>query len=289
VTAKDNDTGSGTADTFAAEAADFLGQKIDAPPAVVLVLGSGMGDLADRVEHGVSIPYAGIPHFPSTTVPGHTGRLVIGKLGGRRVLVVQGRFHLYEGHPIDKVVLPVNVAARLGAQCLFVTNAGGGIRKGFHPGTLMWITDHINWTGAPTRRPTFPGERTADALESLARGSGACYDAAWTDRAANCADALGIPTERGTYLWTRGPSYETKAEIRAFRKLGADVVGMSTVPEVVAARRAGMAVIGLSTVTNLAAGLGGGSLDHSEVIETGRSVRHALERITAAVIETAPI
>jgi purine-nucleoside phosphorylase len=271
-------------------AADHIAARIGAPPEVAIILGSGLGGLADAVRDARSFIASDIPGYPSATVPGHEGRLVFGELGPRRVVVVQGRFHLYEGFPIDKVVFPVNLVRALGASCLFVTNASGGIRPGLTPGTLMWITDHINLTGEAAPPAITSGRLTKMRLSSSSlHASVPYYDVLWTRNASERATALGIPTRQGTYLWTRGPSYETRAEIRAFRTLGADVVGMSTVPEVVAAHLGGMKVIGISTVTNFATGLGSGTLDHSEVIEIGRSVRADLERLSLAVLETAPM
>jgi purine-nucleoside phosphorylase len=272
------------------ETAEFVASRTGSTPDVVMILGSGLGDLADSVESGVVLPYSSLPHFPRTSVAGHAGNLVAGRMSGRSVLVVRGRFHLYEGHAPERVVYPVAVAAALGARSLFVTNASGGIRPGFRPGTLMWISDHINWTGChPTAASTGnPGTSDVHDPRYLIRRTAPCYDAAWRNRAGERAREDGISTEEGTYLWTRGPSYETRAEIRAFRKLGADAVGMSTVPEVLEARRAGMRVIGLSTITNLAAGLGAGSLNHEEVIAAGQSVRRSMERLARIVLETAP-
>ena len=279
------------------EAVSYIRDRTDHSPDIALILGSGLGDLADAVTGAVSFASKDIPHFPNTTVRGHKGRLVLGSLGGRSVVVIQGRLHMYEGHSIPKVVFPLHLVHALGASCLFVTNASGGIQPGFRPGTLMWITDHINWTGECLSNKIAPDTVAAASMSTglvehplmgRIRESVDYYDDAWTRRAALQADALGIPTRRGTYLWTRGPTYETKAEIKAFRTLGADAVGMSTVPEVIAAHRLGMTVIGLSTITNLAAGLGNEMLDHSEVIETGKSVRGALEQLAIAVLKTAP-
>ena len=272
------------------KAAGHIAARIDAPPEVAIILGSGLGGLADAVRDAHSFSASEIPGYPSATVSGHEGRLVFGELGPRRVVVVQGRFHLYEGYPMDRVVFPVNLVRVLGASCLFVTNASGGIRPELTPGTLMWITDHINLTGEAVPPTITSGRLTKMRLTSrFLHVSAPYYDALWTRNASERATALGIPTRQGTYLWTRGPSYETRAEIRAFRTLGADAVGMSTVPEVVAAHLGGMKVIGLSTITNFATGLGSGTLDHAEVIEIGLSVRANLERLSLAVLETAPI
>jgi len=272
------------------EATGFVRSRTELIPQVALILGSGLGRLADAVNDAVVIDTSDIPHLATSTVHGHEGRLVIGKLGGRNVVVVQGRLHMYEGHSLSNVVFPVHLVNALGASCLFVTNASGGINSSFQPGTLMWITDHINWTGermAASANPT--GSDSQDEASARAGSLDPYYDEAWTHRSAKIANEMGIATTSGTYLWTRGPSYETKAEIKSFRFLGADAVGMSTVPEVLQARRLGMRVIGLSTITNYAAGLSKEPLNHEEVIETGKMVHKALERLAIGVIEAAPV
>ncbi len=272
------------------EASAFVCSRTERMPQVALILGSGLGSLADAVNDAVVIEARDIPHLPASTVSGHKGRLVIGELGGRNVVVVQGRLHMYEGHSLSKVVFPIHLVHALGASCLFVTNASGGINTGFQPGTLMWITDHINWTGGGLVQTTNPDcPDCPDEAYARAQCPDGYYDEAWTLRSAQIADEMGIATRTGTYLWTRGPSYETKAEIRSFRFLGADAVGMSTVPEVIQARRLGMKVIGLSTITNFAAGLSKEPLNHEEVIETGKMVSKALMRLAIGVIELAPV
>ncbi|MFT5142701.1 MAG: purine-nucleoside phosphorylase [Rhodothermales bacterium] len=243
----------------------------DRSPKLALVLGSGLGELAETCEDPVVIPADAIPGYPASTVQGHQGRLVFGTLEGCDVLFVQGRVHMYEGHSRDRVVFPILLAAALGATHVLLTNAAGGINPGFPPGTLMWIDGHIDWTGPR------PDQSAASGIE---RSS---YDSSWLESADSASEAAGIKVERGVYIWAMGPSYETKAEIRAFRSLGADAVGMSTVPEARAAAESGMRVLGLSTITNPAAGLNTEPLGHDEVVETGRMVRSTLEKLVGLV------
>ncbi len=249
-------------------------------PEVALVLGSGLGHLADSAEDARVLPTTGIPGYPASTVVGHSGELVFGKLEERTVLFIKGRVHFYEGHSIDSVVFPIRLARALGAESLIVTNAAGGINPGFPPGTLMFITDHINLA---FQNPLVgPNEGEGPRFPDMS----APYDPAWLRRAEAAALAEGIPTQRGVYIWTSGPSYETPAEIRAFARLGADAVGMSTVPEVIQARYAGMRVLGISTITNPAAGLSAVPLAHDEVLEVGAKVRTHLSRLIRLALRT---
>ncbi len=247
-------------------------------PEMALVLGSGLGALAGDVDEAVAISTAELPGYPRSTVEGHAGRLVFGTLEGRRVVFLQGRVHLYEGHAPRALGFPVRPMHAPGARRLLVTNAAGGINLAFAPGTLMSITDHVNFAFAsPLSGPTVPGgPRFVDMS--------APYDADWLDQAEQIALARGLPTRRGVYLWTRGPSYETKAEIRAFARLGADAVGMSTVPEVLQARHLGMKVLGLSTTTNPAAGVGDAPLRHEDVLAVGERGRGAVSRLVRAIV-----
>lgn len=264
------------ADLHAAVAAVRL--QTDLVPDMALVLGSGLGALADVAEDAVVIPTPEIPGYPRSTVPGHAGRLVFGRLEGRAVVFVQGRVHLYEGHDHRAVAFPIRLAHALGVQRLLVTNAAGGINPHFAPGTLMFITDHINFAFAnPLAGPhDGAGPRFPDMS--------APYDPDWLDRAERVALDAGLATRRGVYAWVSGPSYETKAEVQALGRMGADAVGMSTVPEVLQARYFGLPVLGLSTITNPAAGLGDAALDHDDVLEVGRQVRQALQRLVRAVV-----
>lgn len=244
-------------------------------PEIALVLGSGLGELAELAERAVPVAAAELPGYPESTVQGHRGRLVFGELEGRSVVFVQGRLHYYEGHTVEALTFPVRLAAAAGARRLLVTNAAGGIHPGLHPGTLMFITDHIDMT--------FAGPLVGAAPPSVGP-AGAAYDSHWLTEAERVARNQELAVRRGTYVWTAGPSYETKAEIRAFRRLGGDAVGMSTVPEVLQARRLGMRVLGLSTITNQAAGLSATPLAHEEVLVVGRRVRNDLQRLIRGII-----
>ncbi len=247
-------------------------------PDVALVLGSGLGSLADLAEAPAVLATRDLPGYPRSTVAGHEGRLVFGRLEGRDVVFIQGRVHCYEGLPVRTVTFPIRLVHALGARRLLVTNAAGGINPAFAPGTLMFITDHINASFAnPLAGPnTDGGPRFPDMS--------APYEPGWLDQAEAVALRHGIATRRGVYLWTLGPSYETKAEIKFFARLGADAVGMSTVPEVIQARYLGMDVLGLSTITNPAAGLNAEPLTHEDVLVVGRRVRDQLQRLVKAII-----
>lgn len=251
------------------ESLDAVRRVTDRRPRLALVLGSGLAELAESLEDPVIIPSADIPGYPESTVQGHHGRLLFGDLEGCPVVFVQGRVHMYEGHSLDAVTFPIRLSAALGAERVLLTNAAGGVNADFPPGTLMWIDGHIDWTGP---RPHLRAEVERDT-----------YDPAWLAEAERSAAAEGITVQRGVYIWTAGPSYETKAEIRAFRARGADAVGMSTVPEARAAHNLGLSVLGLSTITNPAAGLNTEPLGHEEVVETGRRVRKTLERLVRSV------
>jgi purine-nucleoside phosphorylase len=247
-------------------------------PALALVLGSGLGDLAHAAEEAQAIPAQDLPGYPASTVAGHQGRLVFGRMEGQEVVFLQGRVHRYEGHPIRAVTFPIRLLHALGIRRLLVTNAAGGINRSFVPGTLMFITDHINFSFAnPLSGPNEDGGPRFPDMS-------APYDPAWRDQAEQVARTLGIAIRRGVYLGVQGPSYETKAEVRAFERLGADAVGMSTVPEVLQAVGLGMQVLGLSTITNPAAGLSLAPLVHEDVLEVGRQVRQSLERLLRGII-----
>jgi purine-nucleoside phosphorylase len=260
--------------------------QTDAVPRVALILGSGLGALADDAEDATVVSATEVPGYPASTVAGHHGRLVFGTLEEVDVVFVQGRVHYYEGYPIHRVTFPVRLVHALGAERLLVTNSAGGINRTFAPGTLMFITDHIDWVFASPLAgravPPRAGQNGPGAAQSP------YYDLDWTDRAEAVARAQGMPTRRGTYIWAKGPSYETKAEIRAFAQMGADAVGMSTVPEVIQARQLGMSVLGVSTITNPAAGLGPEPLDHDDVLAVGERVRSRLAQLVRGILrETA--
>jgi purine-nucleoside phosphorylase len=242
------------------------------------VLGSGLGPLADHVERAVRIPYRDIPGFPEAGVAGHEGALVGGTLAGTDVVAQSGRFHFYEGHAAPVVTLPVRVFARLGVEAVVLTNAAGGIRPTFRPGTLMLIADHINlmWRLPLAGPPARGEERFPDMSDP--------YDAGLRRLAAEAARASHVPLDEGVYAAVLGPQYETPAEIRMLQRLGADAVGMSTVPEVIAARAAGIRCLALSTITNAAAGLAGPPLTHSEVLDAGRRAAESLVTVIRGVL-----
>ena len=261
-----------------AEAAAFLKSKLGSPePRVGVVLGSGLGAAAEVVADPIMVPYSEIPHFPRSTVEGHSGRMVAGKLGGVEVVIMQGRVHFYEGYSPLEVTFPMRVLGALGVRAVVLTNAAGGIQAGYRVGQLVVLSDHINMMGwNPLNGPNEPrfafrpgaGLRFFDMTEA--------YSKPLRKLAKAVAKEEGFDLEEGVYLATPGPSFETPAEIRAFRALGATLVGMSTVPETIVARHMGIEVLGISCVTNLAAGLGATQLSHQEVFETGRQVESRL-------------
>jgi purine-nucleoside phosphorylase len=247
-------------------------------PKVAIVLGSGLGFLGDEIADAVRVPYAKVPGFPQPGVVGHAGELIAGTLEGKSVLAQSGRFHMYEGHDPTVTALPVRVFHALGVRTVLLTNAAGGIRRTFQPGTLMLISDHLNMMGRnPLVGPLVPGdERFPDMSDP--------YDGELRALARGVAKDQKIAMEEGVYAAVLGPSYETKAEIEMMKRIGADAVGMSTVPEVIAARACGMKCIGISTITNLAAGLGGATLSHKEVLETADRVKGDLGRLVKGII-----
>ncbi len=252
-------------------AIEFIQSKInDFRPSTGLVLGSGLGFFADdRVKETIVIPYGEIPNFPRSTVAGHKGQFVFGQVGGHKVVCMQGRFHYYEGYPMSELIKPIRIMAKLGVKTLIVTNAAGGINRSFDEGTLMLITDHINFLGDnPLIGPN------DDSLGTRFPDMSTAYDPELRARAEAVAGELGIAVAKGVYLAATGPSYETPAEIRAFETLGADAVGMSTVPECIAANHAGLKVCGISCITNKAAGISSKPLSHDEVAEVAGRVRN---------------
>ncbi|MCK1257681.1 purine-nucleoside phosphorylase [Streptococcus uberis] len=258
------------------ETKDFLQFKGIKEPEFGLILGSGLGELAEEIENAVVIDYADIPNWGQSTVVGHAGKLVYGVLSGRKVLALQGRFHFYEGNPIEVVTFPVRVMKALGCQGLVVTNAAGGI--GYGPGTLMTITDHINFTG---QNPLI-GENLDDFGPRFPDMSDA-YTAAYRQIANQVANRLGIKLEGGVYIGVTGPTYETPAEIRAFKTMGADAVGMSTVPEVIVAAHSGMKVLGISAITNFAAGFQS-ELNHEEVVEVTQGIKENFKTLIKEIL-----
>ncbi len=269
----------------AVEAAEFISSKFGKQIETVIVLGSGLGAFADELENAVRIPYEEIPYFARSTVEGHAGQLVLGEIAGVTVAVQQGRFHYYEGYEMREVIFPVRVFGVLGVRNVILTNAAGSLRTSFKPGSLILIRDHINMMGAnPLRGPN--DERFGPRFPDMT----IVYDHAFQELV--YGEALEIAAERdlpqflyrGVYCALSGPTYETPAEIRVFRVLGADVVGMSTVPEAVAARQFGMRVLGISCVTNLGAGLSGGIINHEEVMETGARIASIFKELLRRVI-----
>ena len=249
------------------EACSFIEERIKVVPELGIILGSGLGSFADCVEEKITIPYKTIPHFPVSTVEGHAGQLVFGLVHGRPVVIMQGRFHYYEGYTMKEVTFPIRVMQKLGVSGLVVTNAAGGINPEFHPGDLVIIKDHINLMGDnPLRGANLAdlGPRFPDMSEGYCRE--------WRQKGLRIADETGITPREGVYAAMSGPSYETPAEIRFLRAIGADMVGMSTVPEVLTANHGGMRVLGISCVTNMAAGILPQKLSHEEVMETANQI-----------------
>ncbi len=263
------------------EAAAFLRTKLgDLYPRIGIVLGSGLGAVAESVSQPLVVPYGEIPHFPQSTVEGHSGRIVAGLLGGVPVAVMQGRVHFYEGYSPQQVTFPMRVLGALGIRAVVLTNAAGGIAEGYRVGQLVVLADHINLMGwNPLIGPNEPrfGFRTGAGLRFFDMTE--AYSRRLRTLAQEAAVEEGFTLGEGVYLAVTGPSFETPAEIRAFRGMGATLVGMSTVPETIVARHMGLEVLGISCVTNLAAGLGATQLSHQEVFEAGRKVEQRLARL----------
>ena len=271
----------GALDEFArAEAAaEFIRSKTALRPEIALVLGTGLGDFAEGMADAVRIPYGDIPHFPRSTAIGHAGRLVVGSVAATPVAVMQGRVHLYEGHSIKDVAFPIRVFGRMGIRAVILTNAAGGIGTDLHPGCLVLIRDHINLQGvSPLIGPNDDrfGQRFFDM--------GNAYDPQFRRLAQEEAARLGIWLGSGVYAALLGPSFETHAEIQYLKKIGVDLVGMSTVPEVIVARHMGIRVLAFSCVTNLAAGLSDQPITHQEVLEIGARVQTEFVALLSAVI-----
>ena len=258
----------------ASRAAEVIRQRVGTiEPAAGIILGSGLGGLAARIADPVVIPFADVPGFPTATVVGHAGKLMVGTLGGRTVVTLAGRFHMYEGHDAALAGFPVRLLHALGVRTLFVSNAAGGIRRTFRAGDLMLIRDHLNLMfRSPIVGALEPGDvRFPDMSEP--------YDAALAQQLRDVAAALRVPLVEGVYGGLLGPTYETPAEVRMLGILGADAVGMSTVPEVIVARTLGMRVAGISCITNLASGISPHPLSHAEVIETTKLVAERFESL----------
>jgi len=264
----------------AAAAADVVRRVTGRGARVGAILGSGLGEFADHLEDRRAVPYREIPAFPTSTVVGHAGELVLGRRGGLDVAVLKGRVHYYEGYKPAEVVFPLRVLKLLGVEALIVTNAAGGINDSFRPGQLMLITDQLNLQGrSPLRGPN--DERLGPRFPDLTEA----YSRSWIERADACASRLGVPLQRGVYAALLGPNYETPAEIRMLRTLGADAVGMSTVPEVIAANHMGMKVLGISCITHVAAGISEQKINHAEVMETTARVKEQFVALLAALLD----
>lgn len=263
-------------------AAEFLRPRLKVQPRFSLLLGSGLNPLAEAVEDAVRIPYGQIPHWPPSTVEGHEGRLVIGTLEGQPILVMQGRIHFYEGYSMSQVTFPIRVMQRLGIEILIVTNAAGAINPDFVPGDVMLITDHINLIGMGGANPLVGPN--LDAFGVRFPDMSQAYDRALQAVARQVAAEEGILLREGVYVGLAGPSFETPAELRFLRLIGADAVGMSTVPEVIVARHGGTRVLGLSGISNKANLDGSTITSHVEVMEAGRVLTPKIERLVRGVL-----
>lgn len=260
------------------KAAEYITQHLGKAE-IAIVLGSGLSGYEERLSDRKELSYAKIPGFPKSTAPGHAGKLIIGSLDDKRVLLMSGRFHSYEGYSMNKVTFPIRVFCLMGIKYLILTNAAGGVNHNFQVGQLMLITDYINFTGRNPLRgknldefgPRFPdmSQAFSPKLRKLAFQE---------------AEKMDIPLQQGVYCWFNGPTYETPAEIRTARILGADAVGMSTVPETIVARHCGMEVLGISVITNLAAGMSEQALSHEEVLESGKKVKQVFSKLIDAII-----
>jgi len=264
-----------------AQAAKYILDKIQKKPSVALVLGSGLGKFADELKNAVAIPYEEIPHFPISTVKGHAGRLVIGEAGGKQVIAMQGRFHYYEGYSMKEITFPMRVMMAVGVQDLIITNASGGLNRNFKVGDLMIMTDHMNHMGGNpligpnddemgTRFPPMQGVYTPELVEA----------------AMQIGRQIGAPVQRGVYVAVSGPNYETAAELRAFRILGANAVGMSTVPEVIVAVHGGIKrILGISCITDMATGEGHEDVNHEDVIAAAAAAQPYFLEIVRKMLE----
>ena len=267
-------------------ATDAVRARLTTIPDIALILGSGLGELAESVENATIIPTQEIPFWPVSTVPGHKGRLVIGELEGKKVLVLQGRTHYYEGHQISKIGLPIRVMQRLGVKTLILTNASGGLNDDYYPGDLMIIKDHLGLLPMagenPLRGPNLDefGPRFPDMS--------AIYNPELIELTENVAAQLGVEMRKGVYVGLSGPSFETPADCRFLKMVGADAVGMSTVPEAIVAKHGGMAVLGIATITNKIDPDGTNEATHQEVLEVGDQLAPKLMKVIRGVLQKLP-
>lgn len=261
------------------EASNAIKEKLTFQPEIAIILGSGLGPLANEVENAIEMDYSEIPHFPISTIPGHEGKLVMGTISGKKVIVMKGRFHYYEGHDMSIVTLPTRVFAKLGIKYLLVTNAAGGVRDDLNPGDIMLINDHLSFLcPSPLMGPNLDefGPRFKDMTE--------VYNNKLMSMSKEAAKKVNVEVKEGVYAYFKGPMYETPAEIRGIRTLGADAVGMSTVPEAIVARHSGMSTLGISLITNKAAGLGQSELNHVEVTETAANAEKNLIKLAKQIL-----
>ena len=262
------------------DAAQYIKARITEAPSIGLILGSGLGDFADGLENRVVIPFAEIPDFPQPTVEGHAGAFVIGSCQGKTVVALQGRIHYYEGYPQQVITIPVRVMALLGVKQIVLTNACGGVNLNFAPGDLMLISDHINYSGS---NPLIG--QNLDQFGPRFPDLSNVYTKELRTKISKAAEENGIALRQGVYVMYSGPNYETPAEIRMFRMMGADAVGMSTVPEAIVAAHCGMDVVGISCITNMAAGVLPQKLNHQEVVETAALVHDKFQKLLTLVID----
>ncbi len=259
---------------------EYILSRIKNKPEIGIILGSGLGNLASQINDPIEINYKDIPDFPTSSVKGHSGKLIFGKLSGKNLVAMQGRIHYYEGQGIDKTVFPTKILCQLGIKYLIVTNACGGVNTSFTPGDLMIIKDHINFTGVnpligpndDTIGPRFPDQSFT-------------YNKELRDIAKNVAKELNFELKEGVYMWFTGPVYETPAEVRMARIMGSDAVGMSTVPEVIVANHRGVKILGISAITNMAAGILDKPLNHEEVIDVSSKIQDKFENLVKKIIE----
>jgi purine-nucleoside phosphorylase len=264
------------------ETKEFLESELTGfKPEVALVVGSGLGGITKDIAKPVVIPYSEIPHFPKPTVAGHAGQMIFGEFAGKKLMVLSGRFHYYEGRSLAEITYPIHIVDALGVKILIVTNAAGGINPQFKPGDLMIIEDHINFMGV---NPLLGGLNENGGVKFIDMTQ--AYSTRLREKLDTAAEKLQLPIWRGVYLATTGPSYETPAEIKAFAWIGADAVGMSTVPEVIIARYHNIEVAGISCITNLAAGITNKKLSHEEVLEVGKATQDKLGKLLGAFIAT---
>ncbi|MEI6131904.1 MAG: purine-nucleoside phosphorylase [Bacillota bacterium] len=262
------------------KSAKYILDKIQAKPEIAVILGSGLGSLMDGINNQTSISYSEIPNFPSTSIQGHDGKLIFGEVKGKNVIAMKGRFHYYEGHEMDTVTFPVKVFFAMGIRKIIITNAAGGVNKAFLPGDLMLINDHLGFA-CPSPLRGENNESVGPRFPDMSQ----VYSKKLSEIALSTAKLLGIELKQGNYMFSKGPQFETPAEIRAVRLLGADAVGMSTVPEAIVANHMGMEILAISTITNMAAGVLDKPLCHEEVIETGKMVSEKFTKLINKIIE----